>query len=264
MKLDGREVADYIKERHVGEVRRLRPTPKLAIVRQGASAATDMYLRVKQHYGADIGVRVETFTEAPEQLLDRINQLNDDPTITGINVELPFAEAPKLTEAALAAVVLPKDIEGLAPNSAFELPTVKGIQWLLAAYNVAVEGRIVVIGQGRLVGRPLADDWEHQGHEVLRYDEATTTNELEAAVRTAQIIVSATGTPGLIRSAWVQASAVVIDAGAGLANGRLAGDLESSLYERTDIKVTPNPGGVGPMTVAALFDNVLLAARRMV
>lgn len=261
MKLDGREVAGYIKERHAGEVRRVRKRT-FAIVRQGATPATDMYLRVKQRYGDDIGVPVQCYTETPETLMSRIQALNDDSNVCAINVELPFADAPELTDQALAGVVSAKDVEGLAPDSTYELPTPKGIHWLLGAYNITIEGPIVVVGQGRLVGAPIASDWEQQGHEVIRCDINTSPLELEDAVRRAKLILSATGVPGLIPSDWVQSGAVAIDAGAGVVDGKVAGDFEPILYDRTDIKLTPNPGGVGPMTVAALYDNVLLAMRR--
>jgi methylenetetrahydrofolate dehydrogenase (NADP+)/methenyltetrahydrofolate cyclohydrolase len=252
--LDGRDAAGFIKERHRHQAAAFAPPLRLAIVRQGATPATDMYLRVKRRYGQDIGVAVDLYTESPEQLLDRIAALNADAAVTGINVELPFADAPELEAAALAAVDPAKDVEGLAPDSPFEIVTPRAILWLLAAYNVDVKGMIAIVGQGRLVGAPLADRLEAAGHQVARLDEHTA--DLAAALQPADIIITATGQPGLITSAMVKPGAVVVDAGAP------ASDLAPELLARDDITLTPNPGGVGPMTVAALFDNVFLAAQR--
>ena len=250
--LNGREAASFLQTRHAGEVRGLGAL-KLAIVRQGATPATDMYLRVKQRYGQEIGVVVELYTETPASVLERIAALNNDPTVTAINVELPFADAPELTDQALAAVTPAKDVEGLAPHSEFEIVTPKAIIWLLAAYNIALTGRIVVVGQGKLVGAPLSERLEASGHEVVRCD--IETPSLAEVVLGGDIVISATGHAGLITSAMLKAGAVVVDAGAPKS------DLAADVLDRTDITRTPNPGGVGPMTVAALYDNILLAAR---
>ncbi len=252
--LNGSEVAGFIKERHVQQVRSLATAPRLAIVRQGATPATDIYLRVKQQYGADIGVPVETYTETPTSLLTRIDSLNNDKGLTGLIVQLPLAEAPELTDAALAAVALTKDIDGLAPNSPFEAATPKAIQWLLAAYNVALTGRIVVVGQGRLVGKPLAAGFAASGLDVVRADEHT--KDLVGIVSQADVVITATGQTGLITAAMLKPGTVVVDAGSP------GSDLAPDVLGRTDLTITPNPGGVGPMTVAALFDNLLLAASR--
>ena len=254
-RLDGREVAGFIQERHAGIVRGIHVKPRLVIVRQGATRATDMYLRVKQRYGQELGVAVDVYTEAPTTLLQRIHELNDDATVTGIAVELPFADEPELTDRALAAVALSKDVDGLAPNTSFEVATPKAIRWLLAAYNVELkQRRIVVVGQGRLVGAPLADQLEASGLEVVRADEHT--KDLARVLIEGDIIISATGQAGLITTAMVKPGAALVDAGAPKS------DLDPTLYDRDDLAITPNPGGVGPMTVAALFDNLLIAAQK--
>lgn len=250
-RLDGREVAGFIQERHARQVRGLHPAPRLAIVRQGATPATDLYLRVKRQYGEDIGASVSLYTETPDSILDRIAALNADPVVTGIIIQLPFADAPALEERATAAVAPGKDVDGLAPDSPFEVATVKGIFWLLAAYNTDIKGRVAVVGQGRLVGRPFADQAEASGAEVLRAD--INTPDLTAVTSTADIIVTATGRPGLITSGMVRSGAIVIDAGSPRS------DLAPELFGRSDLTITPNPGGVGPMTVAALYDNLLIA-----
>jgi methylenetetrahydrofolate dehydrogenase (NADP+)/methenyltetrahydrofolate cyclohydrolase len=110
------------------------------------------------------------------------------------------------------------------------------------------------VGQGRVVGKPLADVLEASGCQVIRTD--VHTADLAGLVQAADLIIAATGQPGLITSDMVQPGAIVVDAGAP------SSDLDGALRARTDIMLTPNPGGVGPMTVASLFDNVMIAAQR--
>jgi methylenetetrahydrofolate dehydrogenase (NADP+)/methenyltetrahydrofolate cyclohydrolase len=129
---------------------------------------------------------------------------------------------------------------------------VKAALWLLASHNVDLSGRIVIVGQGRLVGKPLADRLEAQGLEVIRTD--INTPDLGAVTRTADMIFTGTGRPGLIRSDMVKDGAVIVDTGAP------STELDPALFERPSLTITPNPGGVGPMTIAALFDNLLIAA----
>ena len=222
-------------------------------MREGADEAIDKYIAVKRRYGADIGVVVDVYAETAETLVDRVRGLGEDDSVAGIIVQLPLAHS-ELTDAALAAVPPAKDVDGLAPGTAFEAATPKAISWLLAAYNVALAGRVIaVVGQGRLVGAPLSAELETSGHTVLRLDEHTS--DLATRVRAADIIIAATGTPGVITSAMVKPGAVVVDAGSP------ASELAADTRERADITISPNPGGVGPMTVAALFDNLLIAAQ---
>lgn len=259
MILDGREVAGFIKERHRRQMGGLHPAPALAIVANLKRADTASFVRAKQRYGEDIGVRVEVVSPG-RSITGTIEQLNRRPDVAGIVVQLPL-ENPDGTDAALAAIDPAKDTDGLGPNSPYEVAAVKGIMWLLAAYGIEIKtGPVGVVGQGRLVGRPLADRLEASGVAVVRCDD--TTPDLAAAVRECGIIVSAAGRPGLITAETVPPGCVLVDAGGGEAGGRVVGDVDPALYERPDLKVSPVPGGVGPMTVAALFDNLLLAAAK--
>lgn len=113
-----------------------------------------------------------------------------------------------------------------------------------------------------MVGAPLAKLWATSGLDVTVYDD--TTVNLASEVRKAQVIVTATGVPGLITSQMIQPGAVVVDAGTASENGKLVGDVAEDVRERTDLTITPVRGGVGPLTVTALFDNLILAARATV
>ncbi len=252
--LDGRDIAEFIKQRHTQIVAGLPTPPRLAIIRSAQNEAGDRYLKMKRAYGQDIGVPVDLYVETAATILERIATLNADPAITGILIQLPL-EDPAITDRALAALDPAKDIDGLAPGSSFEAATPKAALWLLAAHNIDLHGRIVIVGQGRLVGRPLAARLEQAGHDVVRCD--IHTPNLAAETTQADFIFTGTGRPGLICSDMVKSGATVIDTGSPSA------ELDPSLYDRTDLTaITPNPGGVGPMTVASLFDNLMIAAWR--
>jgi len=250
--LNGRDIAEFIAQRHATTVAGLDPKPRLAIIRSRDNEAGDLYLKMKRKYGEDIGVAVDLYVETSDTILERINDLNRDPGVTGIITQLPLSDA-KITAAATAAVAVEKDVDGLAPGTSFEAATPKAALWLLAAYNVDLKGRIVVIGQGRLVGRPLADRLEASGHDVVRCD--LHTKNLSSIPLEADIIFTATGHRHLIKPDMVGLCAVLVD------NGSPQSELDPALYSRDDLTITPNPGGIGPMTVVSLFDNLIIAAQ---
>ncbi|HEX3082117.1 MAG TPA: bifunctional 5,10-methylenetetrahydrofolate dehydrogenase/5,10-methenyltetrahydrofolate cyclohydrolase [Candidatus Saccharimonadia bacterium] len=251
--LTGRDVADYIKQRHAQTVAGMDRKPKLAIIRSKDNEAGDRYLKMKRQYGEDIGAAVDLYVETSETILDRIATLNDDSSVTGIIIQLPLTD-PEITVKATAAVALEKDVDGLAPGSTFEAATPKAVLWLLAAHGVELRGRIVVVGQGKLVGKPLADRLDAQGLDVVRCD--INTKDLKAETIQADILFTGTGQEHLIKPDMVKPGAVLVD------TGSPRYEFDPALYERDDLTITPNPGGVGPMTVVSLFDNLLIAAQR--
>jgi methylenetetrahydrofolate dehydrogenase (NADP+)/methenyltetrahydrofolate cyclohydrolase len=251
--LNGRDVAAFIQERHIHQVQGMEQPPRLAIIRSADNEAGDRYLKMKQRYGHEIGAEVDLYVEEGQGILDRIATLAEDKSVTGILIQLPLTDA-DMTDAALAALPPDKDIDGLGAHSPYEAATPKAALWLLAAYNVDLHGRIVVVGQGRLVGKPLADRLEASGHDVVRCD--INTADLSAETRQADILFTGTGQEHLIKPDMVKEGAVVVD------TGSPRNELDPALYDRDDLTITPNPGGVGPMTVASLFDNLLIAAQR--
>src|SRR5690606_10508673 len=146
------------------------------------------------------------------------------------------------------------------PKAKYISATAMAIDWLMAGYNVTLKDRrIAIVGRGRLVGAPLERLWQNGGLTVTSYDD--TTQDLQSELRQADIIVTATGVPGLITSAMISPGKVVVDAGTASENGVIVGDVAADVRERSDVTITPQKGGVGPLTVAALFDNVITAAR---
>ena len=263
--LDGSELAGYIKERQLKQVRALRQSwrviPRLAIVYTGVNPVIDIYIRLKRIYGEDITVEVDVYNPSDSELLQQIEKLNRDDNVHGIIVQLPLGDSTQ-TEVAVNTVASTKDVDGLGKNPKYLPATAMAIDWLLAGYNIELSGKkITIVGKGRLVGAPLACLWKNAGLDVTTCD--TKTADFIGMMKSSDVIVTATGTPGLITSEMICSGAIIVDAGTATENGKIIGDLSADVRERNDLTITPIKGGVGPLTVAALFDNVILAARKV-
>ena len=263
--LNGLELAGYIKERQAKQVRALRQSwkvfPHLTIVQMGEHHVINKYSKLKSAYGEDILVEVDVLDTSAAGIIDQIEKLNHDDNIHGIIVQLPLADT-SLTNDALAAVEPTKDIDGLGEKSTYIPATATAVDWLLNGYNIDLsDKKIAIIGKGKLVGAPLAKLWKNAGYDVTICD--TKTLDLAAVLRTANVIVTATGVPGLVRSDMIQTNTVVVDAGTASKDGKIVGDLDGDVRQRQDLAITPITGGVGPLTVAALFDNVITAAQKV-
>lgn len=261
--LNGSELAGFIKERQAKQVRGLRQShnifPKLAIIRTNQDPVVDSYMRLKQGYGDDVLVEVNVHTIDQSEALDKIIELNNDDSVHGIIVQIPLPDTSQ-TDEVLNAVSPEKDVDGLATKTIWDAPTPIAINWLLAGYNVDLKGKnIVVVGHGRLVGTPLVKMWEASGLDVTVADKST--DDLAATAVEADVLVTATGVPGLITADMVKPNAVIVDAGVSTDSNGLIGDVAADVRELPTIKITPEKGGVGPLTVCALFDNVIRAAR---
>ncbi len=264
--LDGRELADYVKERQAKQVRALRQAwntfPTLAIIVANDIAVIDLFVRLKHTYGEDVLVDVAIHKVDQSTVATLIETLNNDDTVHGIVLQLPLTD-PDETDTLVALIDPAKDVDGLGPNADYVSATATAIDWLLAGYNVTLRDRkIAIVGAGRLVGAPLAKLWLGGGLDISVYDDSTA--DLQGALRTADVIVTATGVPGLIRSSMVAPGKVVVDAGTASEDGVIVGDVAADVRERNDLTITPEKGGVGPLTIAALFDNVITAARKTI
>lgn len=264
--LSGTELADYIKERQAHQVRNLRQSwqvaPKLAIIQTVDDPVIATYVRMKQAYGADINVDVEVFYPKADEIMNTITELNDDTSIHGIIIQLPLADGINYA-VVLQAVSAAKDVDGLGGADVFVPATAQAIDWLLNGYNIELRGKkIAIVGNGRLVGAPLARLWKNAGHDVTVFDEHS--QNMGKNLRRCSVIVSAAGVPSLIVSDNVQPGAVVVDAATTAEHGKIIGDVADEVRERNDLTITPEKGGVGPLTVVSLFENVIQAARATV
>lgn len=263
--LNGKELAEFIQERQAKQVRALRQAdgvaPKLAIVVTVDNPVINIYMRLKQEYGAEIRIDVDIHRVSQAEAPDLIGKLNADPGVHGIIVQLPLAD-PAQTETIVNLVSPYKDVDGLGAAPQFDPATPMAIMWLLAAYNIELQKgkRVLLIGRGKLVGAPLERILLASEVDVSVADRETA--DLGALAREADVIITATGSPAILYSDMVKQGAVVVDAGVASEGGKTVGDVAPELYERQDLTITPVRGGVGPLTVCALFDNVIRAAQR--
>lgn len=274
--LNGSELAGFIKERQARQVRSLAKKPKLLIIRDSDNPVILKYVNLKIRYGEDIGIDVEEFdadsfsrtcavttsTKASEPRNDgrertvreKVIQSNSDPSIHGIIIQLPLTDKTKTEE--LCNLITPaKDVDGLGQNAKFDSATATAINWLLTGYDIKLSGaKIAIVGRGKLVGAPLYKLFINSGYDVTLFHRGTDLNELINY----DIIISATGQPGLIKNSMVKSGAVIVDAGTASENGVLKGDIADEVRTRTDLTaITPITGGVGPLTISALFDHVI-------
>lgn len=262
--LSGRELAGFIKERQAHVVRSLKGrkiTPKLLILRDSDHPVITKYVSLKQKYGDDIGVAVEDFyAKNLDELKNKILEANADPAISGMIVQLPLQNADQAQTDNIVQLIKPaKDVDGLSGAGKFDSATATAINWLLAGYDINLENqKIALVGRGRLVGAPLYKILVSSGHTVEMFHRGSNLENL----KNFDIIITATGVPHLIKSTYVKENAVVIDAGTASEKGVLVGDVDEAVRTRKDLKaITPKLGGVGPLTVSVLFENVIFASQ---
>jgi methylenetetrahydrofolate dehydrogenase (NADP+)/methenyltetrahydrofolate cyclohydrolase len=264
--LNGRELAGFIKERQARQVRALRQThhinPKLAIVVTVDNPVTEVYLRLKQKYGTDILVSVDVHRVFQSEVRNTLNMLSNDDSVHAIIVQLPLEDTTE-TEEIVNLVPPSKDVDGLGAQPAFDPATPLAILWLLSGYNIDLNGKnVLLVGRGKLVGAPLEKLLINSGITPKVADKFT--KDLKAETLQADVIITATGVHGVIKPDMLKDKAVVVDAGVASEGGKTVGDVAPEVYEtRDDLTITPVKGGVGPLTVCALFENVIRAAQRV-
>lgn len=274
--LDGRAIARDVRARVTEGVRVRtdagRSRPGLAVVLVGSDPASRIYVRNKRHACEEVGIAstVLTLPEDTSQaaLLEEVDRLNEDPAVHGILVQSPLP--PQIDGDAVVDRIAPsKDVDGFHPWNLGRLAqrrpvlrpcTPKGIMTLLAETGVPVRGLdTTIVGASNHVGRPMSLELLLAGCTVTVAHKFT--RETETHVRRADIVVAAAGSPGLVRGDWIKPGAIVIDVGINrMGDGSLVGDVEFERARERAAWITPVPGGVGQMTVAALLENTLQAA----
>jgi methylenetetrahydrofolate dehydrogenase (NADP+) / methenyltetrahydrofolate cyclohydrolase len=260
--LNGTDLAEFIKERQAKQVRRLRQAdniqPKLAIVQTKDDLVINTYVKLKEKYGQDILIEVDSHFVEQAKAKELISKLNQEDSVHGIIVQLPL-DNPEETDDITSMVAPEKDVDALGSNSSFDPATPTAILWLLAGHNVDLKSKkVLLIGKGKLVGAPLEKILKQSGVDVVTADR--NTKDLKALTIQADLIITATGSPAVIYAEMIKQGAVVVDAGVASEEGKTVGDLAPDVYKRDDLTLTPVKGGVGPLTVAALFENVIRAA----
>lgn len=263
--VDGKAIRDRILSRLKQKIENYGLNPRLAIVQVGNDPASSRYIQQKIKAGEEIGAEVVLYqidekTTFPE-IKKLIAKLNKDKSVNGIIVQLPLPKHLE-TERVTSLVSPSKDVDGLAPHSKFIPATPLGVLRILEEYQVEVQGKtVVVLGQSKLVGAPLSTMLEEAGAKVIRIDIDTPT-PIDPLVQQGEVVVSAVGKIGLVRSAMIKTGAVVIDVGTNFdpQTKKLVGDVDFEEVKEKASLITPVPGGVGPLTVAMLMKNLVEAA----
>lgn len=272
--IDGKAIAAQIRSDLAKQVREIKAgglVPGLAVVMVGDDPASSVYVNMKKRVCEELGIYSEQHllpaSTTQDELLGLVRQLNSDPSIHGILVQLPLPG--HIDEQAVIAEISPrKDVDGfhavslgslVAGQPGFVPCTPAGVMRLIKSTGVEVQGKeCVVVGRSIIVGKPTA---------LLLLQESGTvtvchskTVDLAAKCRQADILVVAVGRPGLIKGDMIKPGAVVIDVGINRVEGRLVGDVEFETVREVAGYITPVPGGVGPMTIAMLMHNTVQAA----
>lgn len=268
--IDGKKLAKTVNaqtKQAVTELKARGIVPKLTVILVGEDKASQIYVRNKQRKAVQLGIISET-KRLPEdtsqaELLKLIDQYNHDETVNGVMVQSPLPS--QIDEAAVTRAILPaKDVDGFNPenvgqlysNSSLNFPvscTPKGIMSMLKAYQVKLAGaNAVIVGRSNIVGRPMAALLLNASATVTVVH--SQTKDMTAYTRDADILIVATGIANLIKGEDIKPGATVIDVGMNRdENGKLTGDVDFDSAEPVAGKITPVPGGVGPMTIATLM-----------
>ncbi|MBP5352253.1 MAG: bifunctional 5,10-methylenetetrahydrofolate dehydrogenase/5,10-methenyltetrahydrofolate cyclohydrolase, partial [Alphaproteobacteria bacterium] len=267
--IDGKKIAEEIKTQLKQRILGLPTAPLLAIVLVGDDEASRIYVRNKQKAAAAIGLQTELYhlpetTDEPT-ILKLISQLNDNPNVNGIIVQLPLPA--HLNTRQIINTISPfKDVDGFHPYNTgllqnnetpyFTAATPLGIMLLLQNVCPQLSGKnVVLIGASLIVGRPLA--------ALLLNQECTVTvthihtRNIQELTRKADILVAACGVAQLVTASWIKEDAVLIDVGIHRIDGKICGDIDFESVQNKAAAITPVPGGVGPMTVAMLLQNTV-------
>ena len=267
--MDGKALSEKIYERIKTEVSKLEKKPTLAVIITSDNEAGKIYVRNKKRACENTGINSITVefdeTVSDEEFLSKIDELNKNPEVDAIMVQLPIPRHLD-TEKILNSISPEKDADGLhyinagklftgqIPNSVACTP--KGIIRILDEYGINVEGKhAVVIGRSNLVGKPIAQLLMQKNATVTHFH--SKSKNIEFFTKNADIIVVATGKPKMLKGDMVKEGVVIIDVGISRVDGKLSGDVDFDSVAPKASFITPVPKGVGPMTVAMLIQNTL-------
>lgn len=274
--LDGRSFAKEREQKLKTEVAKLNAQgikPIFCVINIGDDPASKVYIKTKKRKAVRLGIeqRIYQFPKdtRQEQVIDLIQELNNDQSVCGLMVQLPTPE--QIDDERLLESIDPgKDVDGLTPsnmgrlwlnNHFVEPATPSGIMALLKKYQIDPAGKMaVIVGRSNIVGKPLAALLLRQDATVVMAH--SKTKDLAAITKQADILISAAGQPKLITKDMIKPEAVVIDVGMNRENGHLVGDADYTNLKDNCAYITPVPGGVGPLTVQFLMEQVVKLAKR--
>ncbi|KKN19242.1 hypothetical protein LCGC14_0947670 [marine sediment metagenome] len=277
--LDGKKLADKLNLELKGQISELVEKtgikPKLATILVGKDPASKIYVNIKHQTSNKVGI-VSLLLELDEniskkELLDEINKLNNDNSVHSILLQLPLPNHLKSDTSEFMEQILPlKDVDGLNPvnkgklfdyNEEFAACTPKGIIALLEYNNIDLKGKdVVIINRSNLVGKPLIFMLLKRNATVSICH--TSTKDINKHIKNADILIVAVGKPKFITKEKIKEGVIIIDVGTNRVDGKLCGDVDfDGVFERCT-KISPSPGGVGPLTVAFLMQNTYIAYKK--
>lgn len=276
--LDGKALAAKIRAELKAEIATIikqgKPEPGLAVILVGSDPASHIYVNSKRCACEEVGIHSFAYDlpadTSQKKLFSLLDELNLDPLIHGILVQLPLPTQID-SELILERILPQKDVDGFHPYNLGHLAQRKpllrpctpyGIMKLLEATGLPLQGlNAVVVGASNIVGRPMALELLSANCTVTICHRYTTN--LASHVKQADILISAIGKPNIIQTDWIKPGAIVIDVGTNrLADGRVVGDIDFASAKKIASWITPVPGGVGPMTVAMLMQNTVDAYKQ--
>lgn len=276
--LDGKDLAKKIRKNLKEEVTALKEkniSPKLAVIMVGDNSASQVYVRNKSKACEKTGIEFEEFlfdeNTSEEKLIDTIEKLNKDNTVHGILLQSPVPKHININRA-FSTISPKKDVDGFNPinvgnlcigEDCFISCTPYGIIKILEEYNIETEGKeAVILGRSNIVGKPMIQCLLNKNCTVTVCH--SRTKNIEDVIKKADIVISAIGKPEFVKKEMVKSGAIVIDVGINrLGDGRIVGDVNYEEVSKVASYITPVPGGVGPMTVAMLLNNVVKAAKNI-
>lgn len=269
--IDGKKLAQKIRLELKTEAEKFKTRPKLAVILVGNDPASKIYVRNKNKACEEVGINYEEHvleeTTKMEDLLQLIDRLNSDDSINGILLQAPLPKHLEINRA-FEEISPIKDVDGFNPinvgklligEDAFISCTPYGIIKMLEEYNISIQGKnAVVVGRSNIVGKPLAQCLLNKNATVIICH--SKTENLSNYTKNADILISAVGKANLITADMVKEGATVIDVGMNRNdNGKLCGDVDFENVKEIASYITPVPGGVGPMTITMLMNNVIKA-----
>lgn len=272
--IDGKSVSEKIlnvlKKQHDYIVEKYNTHAGLAVILVGDDKASQVYVRNKERACNKVGIKAITITmpanSTKEQIIDKIQELNADESINGILLQMPLPKHLNSVEI-IENIDYRKDVDGLTAKSlgnlvlnidGFKPCTAQGIVKLLKEYEVQIEGaNTVIVGRSNIVGKPLANMLINLSATVQVCH--TKTKNLNEKLANADIVVVAVGVKHLINAKYLKKGAVIIDVGINRVDGKLYGDVDfEDVIQKNEVSyITPVPGGVGPMTIACLMENII-------
>ena len=275
--IDGKEVAKKTREKLKNEVKELKEhgiIPKLTVIMVGDNPASKVYVRNKSKACNEVGVEYEEFfldsSISQKELLDLIKKLNDDKTVNGILLQSPIPKHLDINEA-FRTIDYRKDVDGFHPMNVGKLVlgqdtfvscTPYGIMRLFEEYNIDLCGKnVVILGRSNIVGKPLVQCCLNNNATVTICH--SKTKDIKEVTKNADVLVVAIGKPHFLEADMVKDGAIIIDVGINrLDTGKIVGDVDFENVSKKASYITPVPGGVGPMTIAMLLNNVIKATRQ--